>query len=575
MSEEKDYLKSIKVYRFNNTKESWHEFALKFRVIADYRGYDDIISGKEIAPSEKEKLEIMDEDNELTKKSKKAKQSARTANRKGFRDLVMATDGISLNIVQNSSSDKLSKGDLKKAWGRPERRWNPKTREDKVLLYTKFLNYKLENVKQRPMDWLAFMEKKRNELTNTGHVMDDETFITHLLNSLPQAEYEGVILVVKERLRSRSCDVAKVEQLLEDKYLSMKSVKGWEEEEDDYALFASPAKKKGAKKQFKGRCCYCGEIGHIAANCPDKKSKKKEDSQDKSDKKETQKPKKDNKGKGKTDMSKIKCFNCGEMGHFARNCPKPRKNANLARENERNSNFGNWLDLGDNSVCEECAMICTDVYSTDKSEGMIVYGDQGISSENYDEETYGDLLNTDSDDEQDIKYDVALLATDSVSLEKKRRRLNRDIPSEAPNHLSRLNEDSDIKQGLTTQDEEIESQEAWTMGMPSIDGDISTTNSSEQQLIEDKNKQFLYARAMHASHMIQHHMQGISERQRVIDEYRAMMDDGREMIPLDSDLHQSDPVIIQHIMQMIDTDIFLVWRNIQASYYRAPEEGTP
>ena len=35
-----------------------------------------------------------------------------------------------------------------------------------------------------------------------------------------------------------------------------------------------------------------------------------------------------------------------------------------------------------------------------------------------------------------------------------------------------------------------------------------------------------------------------------------MMDDGREMIPLDSDLHQSDPVIIQHIMQMIDTDIF-------------------
>ena len=244
------------------------------------------------------------------------------------------------------------------------------------------------------------------------------------------------------------------------------------------------------------------------------------------------------------------------MGHFARNCPKPRENANLARENERNSNFGNWMDLGNNSVCEECAMICTDVYSTDESEGMIVYGDQGISSEKYDEETYGDLLNTNSDDKQVIKYNVALLATDSVSLEKKRRRLNRDIPSEATNHLSRLNEDSDTKQGLTTQDEEIESQEAWTMGMPSIDGDISTTNSSEQQIIEDKNKQFLYARAMHASHMIQHHMQGISERQQVIDEYRDMMDDGREMIPLDSDLHQSDPVIIQHIMQMIDTDIF-------------------
>ena len=126
--------------------------------------------------------------------------------------------------------------------------------------------------------------EEKNELANTGHIMDDETFITHLLNSLPQVEYEGVILVVNERLRSRSCNVAKVEQLREDKYLSMKCVKGWEEEEDHYALFNSPANKKGQNKQFKGRCGYCGEIGHKAANCPDKKSKKKEDSQDKSEK---------------------------------------------------------------------------------------------------------------------------------------------------------------------------------------------------------------------------------------------------------------------------------------------------
>ena len=153
------------------------------------------------------------------------------------------------------------------------------------------------------------MEKKRNELANTGHIMDDETFITHLLNSLTQAEYEGAILVIMERLRSRSCDLAEVEQLREDKYLSMKYVKGWEEEEDDYALFSSPAKKKGHKKQFKGRYGYCGDFGHKAVNCANKKSKQKEDSKDKSDKKETQKPKNDSKGKGKTDMSKIRCYN--------------------------------------------------------------------------------------------------------------------------------------------------------------------------------------------------------------------------------------------------------------------------
>ena len=170
MSEEKDDLKSIKVYKFNNMKEGWHEFALKFRVIANSRGYDDIIEGTESPPDEKENLEFLDKDDTEVKKSKKAKQLTRDANKKGYRDLVMSTEGISLNIVENSTSDKLMKGDLKKACGRLERPWNPKTREDKVQFYTKFLNYKLENVKQRPTDWLAFMEKKRTELVKCWKV---------------------------------------------------------------------------------------------------------------------------------------------------------------------------------------------------------------------------------------------------------------------------------------------------------------------------------------------------------------------------------------------------------------------
>ena len=136
MSEETDNLKNIKVYKFNDMIEGWHEFALKFRVIADSRGYDDIIEGKETPPDEKEDLEITDKDDAAVKKSKKDKQIMRAANKKGYRDLVMSTEGISRNIVENSTSDKLTKGDLKKAWGRLERPWNPKTREDKVQFYT-------------------------------------------------------------------------------------------------------------------------------------------------------------------------------------------------------------------------------------------------------------------------------------------------------------------------------------------------------------------------------------------------------------------------------------------------------
>ena len=101
------------------------------------------------------------------------------------------------------------------------------------------------------MDWITFMEKKRAELMNTGHIMDDETFITHLLNSLPQTEYEGAILVIKDKLRKGTVEIPEIEQVLEDKYLAMKHAKGWEEEEDDYALFASPSNKKGPRKLSK------------------------------------------------------------------------------------------------------------------------------------------------------------------------------------------------------------------------------------------------------------------------------------------------------------------------------------
>ena len=160
MSDDKNELKSIKVYKFDNTKESWHEFALTFRVIADSRGYEEIIGGTRNPPDGEEDLEILEKDNEVVKKAKKEKLAARMANKKGYRDLVMSTEGISLNIVENATSDKLSKGELRKAWGRLEKWWNPKPREDKVEVYTKFLNYRLENVRQKPMDWLASWRKK-------------------------------------------------------------------------------------------------------------------------------------------------------------------------------------------------------------------------------------------------------------------------------------------------------------------------------------------------------------------------------------------------------------------------------
>ena len=72
MSEEKDDLKSIKVYKFDNTKERWHEFALKFRVIADTRDYWGIIDGSVVPPDELADITVTAEDTgEALKKRRK------------------------------------------------------------------------------------------------------------------------------------------------------------------------------------------------------------------------------------------------------------------------------------------------------------------------------------------------------------------------------------------------------------------------------------------------------------------------------------------------------------------------
>ena len=60
----------------------------------------------------------MTEDKGDVLKVKKDKLKARAANKKGYRDLVMSTEGISLNIVENATSDKLTKGDLRKGLGK-------------------------------------------------------------------------------------------------------------------------------------------------------------------------------------------------------------------------------------------------------------------------------------------------------------------------------------------------------------------------------------------------------------------------------------------------------------------------
>ena len=65
------------------------------------------------------------------------------------------------------------------------------------------------------------------------------------------------------------------------------------------------------------------------------------------------------------------------------------------------------LDLDSTSVSEECAMVCMELQYEDVSEDEAVYRDQGISAEEYEKATYDDFTKPQSEEEDEIKCNLA------------------------------------------------------------------------------------------------------------------------------------------------------------------------
>ena len=66
----------------------------------------------------------------------------------------------------------------------------PKNKRGQGGLLHQVLKLQVRECKTEANGLVGLPRKKRTELANTGHRLDDKTFITHLLNSLPQADYE-------------------------------------------------------------------------------------------------------------------------------------------------------------------------------------------------------------------------------------------------------------------------------------------------------------------------------------------------------------------------------------------------
>ena len=222
-------------------------------------------------------------------------------------------------------------------------------------------------------------------------------------------------------------------------------------------------------------------------------------------------------------------------------------------------------------------MVCRELQHEDACENEVVYGDQGINTEEYEEANYGNLTKTQSEEEDDVMCTVDQRANDSVILERKRRRLSENDPDQNSDDYNQsdasinkmgtvnsINESLSEVQGPKDDNNKNESQKVWTMEMLMNGGDISANTTNEEVSMSDDERMFLYARAVHSIHSIQYPMHQIMEQQRVVDEYRNMMMEGMDLIPLESNLYKFHSVIISQIINMIESDNFWHCRTFES-----------
>ena len=201
---------------------------------------------------------------------------------------------------------------MRDAWERLTSEYDLTEGEDKITLLSMFQQNQLEDVRTNITVWLTSMAIQVNKLKKLNHVLDEEYQITNILASLPR-EYSSVVEQVKidRRTGSTLITMDEIKKRLKECYLHFKREHGGSADEMTLYMKSSnnPSKniKKGSKgKYFKGRCSHCGKFGHKKADCWDLKNKKEKHQE--------------NEKKVQKDKSKVKCFKCGTLGHYANEC---------------------------------------------------------------------------------------------------------------------------------------------------------------------------------------------------------------------------------------------------------------
>jgi gag-polypeptide of LTR copia-type len=310
---------SIRVIIFSGKREDWETWSEKFFVKASIRGYEGVLSGEESVP------ETHDDKGVKVTTLTAAQKEIVEANKRGYGDLILSIDcttsagKVAFAMIKGSKTTKNPGGLLRTAYLRLKQKYEPNT-TPQLMQLTRDFHSKTMKPNQDPDVFITDLEALKVKMAELNHEVSDKALILHVLNNLSD-HYEMEVKMLEHKMQlykdqtpSKELSIEEVRTELNLRYERLKKAHG-KHHVIEHALYM------GGK--FKGKCHWCGKIGHKASECRLKIAGKPKLLQDNNKGFSNVNNNSNNNGNNK--RKDLFCSYCKKKGHEVNECRKKKR----------------------------------------------------------------------------------------------------------------------------------------------------------------------------------------------------------------------------------------------------------